>query len=141
MSGTTTPLFSRRELDFSKVQGGRHVDIMLVKAVDVSQYTRGVLEVRVHGKDISGPGACIGVLAYTTAPTGEDPSVDFIDWSSPVAAVLVDDSDSHPPPILLTSPLWPGFGGMLAIVVRGSQPTAPVERLAAELSALVTLKS
>src|SRR5690606_13480434 len=139
MSGTTTPLFSRREFDFSQVRGDRHVEILLIKAVDVSQYTSGTLEVRVHSKDISGPGACISILAYTTAPTAEDPSVDFVDWSSPVAVIVVDHADDDAPS-LLTTALWPRFGGMLAIVIRGTQAPKPVARLTAELSAFLTLK-
>jgi hypothetical protein len=141
MSGTTISLFSRREFDFSKVQGQRCVDIMLVKAVDVSQYTSGTLEVRVHSRTISGVGANICVLAYTTAPTAEDPTVDFVDYSAPVASITVDDSDRRAPPVLATAALSPGFGGMLAIVVRGAQPRVPVDTLAAELSAFLTVKS
>lgn len=141
MSGTTTALFSRREFDFSRVQGGRGVELMLVKAVDVSQYTRGTLEVRVHSRSISGPGAQICVLAYTTAPTAEDPTVDFLDISSPVASVVIDGAEAHTPPVLVTAALSPGFGGMLAIVVRGQQPRVPVDTLVAELSAFLSLKS
>jgi hypothetical protein len=141
MSGSTIPLFSRREFDFSEVRGDRCVDVLLVKAVDVSQYTRGTLEVRIHDRDISGSGARIWILAYTTAPTAEDPSVDFIDDSSPVASIVVDDSDDRTPPVLATAELSSGFGGMLAIVVRGEQARAPVDALAAELSAFLTIKS
>lgn len=62
MSGTTISLFSRREFDFSQVQGNRCVAAMVVKAVDVSQYTMGTLEVRVHNRSISRP------LALATSP-------------------------------------------------------------------------
>lgn len=141
MSGTTISLFSRREFDFSQVRGDRCVELMLVKAVDASQWTSGTLEVRVHDRTISGPGAAICVLAYTTAPTAEDPAVDFVDTSSPVASVAIDDSDQRTPPVLATAALTPGFGGMLAIVVRGRQAPMPVEALRAELSASLTLKS
>ena len=141
MSGTTISLFSRREFDFSQVRGGRCVEVMLIKAVDASQWTSGTLEVRVHDRSISGPGAAICVLAYTTAPTAEDPAVDFVDTSRPVASVAIDDSDERSPPALATATLTPGFGGMLAIVVRGQQAPIPVDTLSAELSASLTLKS
>lgn len=81
------------------------------------------------------------MLAYTTAPTGEAPGIDFIDWSSPVASISIDDSEAYAPPALATAPLAPGFGGMLAIFVHGQQPPVPAAALAAELSAFLTIKS
>lgn len=137
MSSATIPLISRRSFDFSNIGINGSVYTQLVKAIDVSQYTSGTLGVRIHSKNIVAGGS-ISVMAYMTAPTPEEPNVDFIDFTSAVATVAVDNSGTAP--ALELASLSSGFGGMLTIFVQGDQPTAP-GTIEAELSAFIVLKS
>ena len=135
MSGTTIPLFSKRPFTFTLVGNGSQT-IIITKAIDVSQYTSGTLEVRLHSNGTAS-GAHIFVEAYTTAPTPEDPTENFVVSGTPVASV---DITTQSAPLLIVDALDANFGGMLMIAVRATQPGSPVA-CTAELSAVLTVKS
>ena len=128
MPGTIIPIISKREYDFSNGSA----NVVVVKSVDVSSWTEGIVAVRVHGKDIGGGN--IKVAAYTTAPTAEDPSEDFVGSSAAEATV----SSAGTPPQLVTATLTAGFGGFLRIVVEGTHTTGNTK---ATLSAELILKN
>ena len=73
MAGVSMNLLSKREFNFDSGSG----TVTVLKAVDVTPYTEGVLLVRVHAADIAGSSS-MQVRARTTAPSTEDPSVDFV---------------------------------------------------------------
>lgn len=129
MPGTIIPIISKREYDFSN----GNADVIVVKSIDVSAWTEGIVAVRVHGKDI-GSGN-IKVVAYTTAPTSEDPAEDFVAGSA-AATATVDSSGTVPQ--LVTATLSAGFGGFLRIVVEGDAGSGNTR---ATLSADLVLKS
>jgi hypothetical protein len=127
--GTIIPIISKREYDFSN----GNANVTVVKVLDCSAWTEGIVAVRVHGKDI-GSGN-IKVVAYTSAPTSEDPAEDFIS-SSASATATIDSSGTVPQ--LVTSTLSAGFGGFLRIVVEGDAGSGNTR---ATLSADLVLKS
>lgn len=138
MTGQIIHLFSRRNFVFSQVQSGTVLKMPIVKAVDVSQYTQGTLEVRVHSTQISGSSAFITVVLYPTAPSVEAPSTDFVGVSAVATSTAVDSSTVAP--TLIVQSLSANFGGMVTVEVHGQQPGVAVTDLEAELSAILTLK-
>jgi hypothetical protein len=136
MPGAIIPVFSRRMFDFDNVQSPGEIEFTLAKAIDVEQYTEGTLLVRVHAHNIE-RGASIEVIAKATAPSNEDPELDFV--GATVVAVTVDVTVSAPALVKRTFTADPGE--RVTITVRGSQTsTAPVS-CNAELSAELVVKS
>lgn len=138
MSGTIIPLFSKRSFTFSDLAANKNQLLIIVKALDVSQYTSGTIEVRVHSNSCQS-GTHIYVRAYTTTPSSEDPASLFV--TLPLANVGSVDINTQSAPILVVDALDANFGGMLLISVEGYQDTALVKTVSAELSAQITLKS
>ena len=136
MSTTSIPLFSKRSFDFSNLQNGTTQTIVIAKAIDVSQYTSGTLEVRLHSNNTTIGSAHIYLQAHTTAPSIEDPSKDFY-ASGTVARV---DINSQAAPLLAVASLGTNFGSMLRITMEAEQP-AGGGLTSAELSAVLTLKA
>ena len=113
MSGKIIPVMSRRTLDMSSTAFGPPIEITLMKVVDVSAFTEGELYVRVHGGTIGGNGV-INILAYTTLPSAEDPSVDFV-RTGVVANASLTASSTAAAPTLVRAVLSSSFGGALSI--------------------------
>lgn len=136
MPGAMIPVFSRRMFDFDNVQSPGEVEFVIAKAIDVEQYTEGTLLVRVHAHDID-RGAKIEVIARATAPSSEDPELDFV--GETVVIVTVDATVRAPE--LVKASFWADPGERVTITVKGSQlSTAPVS-CNAELSAELVVKS
>lgn len=135
MSGRIVNILSLREFDFTDVGDGDSVEIPIVKALDVSQYTEGKILVRVHNHDVPANGS-IDVKAYITAPSIEDPSREFILPTAVATASVVQGSGN---PGLVTGNLTSNFGAMLKITVVGTQPSTATT-LTATLSAEIVLK-
>lgn len=124
MSGTNIPLFSRRKFDFSSADGS----YIALRSVDVSQWTQGVLQVRVHADNPTS--GSVQVKAYAIANTSEEPSVDYRDDTA-VATATVDSSTTAPD--LVIADLGSGFGGALQIEVAGASTPNNTPTLSAQL--------
>ena len=129
-----------REFDFSQLGNSDSQEIPVVKALSVAGMTEGTLLVRVHSGnwDTGGSNDKIEVLAYTTAPSAEDPSNDFI-AASAVGTITITQSDTDAPSLEKAS-LSSNFGAMLRITVRGTQADTAVTNLKATLSAELVVK-
>lgn len=112
MAGTTIPLFTKRQVSFA-ASG----TITQVKAVDVSQWTEGVILVRVHAHDV-GTGSSIDVRARTTAPSADEPDTDFVNDASDVAKATVGTDSSIK---LYSDAFSSDFGGALEIALVGTK--------------------
>jgi hypothetical protein len=135
MSGRVVNLFSMRQFDFSNVGDDDTLELPIVKALDVSQYTEGKIVVRIHNHSVPSGGS-IDIKAYITAPSVEDPSVEFTATSAIGSASVVYGSAN---PGLVTGNITSNFGGMLKITVLGDQP-ATATTMTATLSADLVLK-
>lgn len=142
MAGTTIPLISRRNFGFESLQANTSQTIILINEFDVSAWTEGVLNVRVHGGTIdTSATAQVTVGLYATSPTASDPTEMFID-TTPVASVDIAKADVDASPKLLRASLSAGFGGKLCLKITGTQDTtAPLANLDVSLSAEIVLKA
>jgi hypothetical protein len=80
------------------------------QAIDVSQYTAGVLVVRVHSGTVAGT-ASVAIAAKITQPTPEDPARDFV----VAAAVATATVATGVAPTVARVSLGTDFGSMLQI--------------------------
>ena len=127
MPGQVIPILSKRPFDFVSGSGTS----VLIKAVPCGSYTEGVLLVRVHSGTF-GSGSSIALVAQTTAPSGEDPSIDFL-ANPPVATATVTTPTSAGQ--LVKATLASGFGAFLQIKVIGTLSGSPCNAvISAELS-------
>lgn len=130
MSGTTIPLFTKRKFNFNSATGTPSV--VVIRSLDVSGWTEGVLNVRVHENNLSST-QTINVKAYPISNTSEEPSVDYRDdTAANVTDVEVENSTTDPAPKLLRASLAGDFGGAVQIVVEGAS-SATDATLSAEL--------
>jgi hypothetical protein len=130
--GAIIPLFTKREFNFSNGTG----TIVIVKSVDTSRFTEGVLNLRVHSNSTTGSTTgTIALHAKAIALTGEDPSVDFLDATTLATASMTSDTAAA---TLLRGALTSGFGGALQITVVGNKGTSTT--LKATLSAELVVK-
>jgi hypothetical protein len=134
MSGTIIPLFSRR--NFTQTAGITTPEIILVKAVDVSKYTQGVLIVRAHTWTAGGAAPTISVIARNTAPSMEDSARDFVITASAVATGSVTGLTITDKLVMTT--LTANFAGMLQISVQVATPGAAT--INADLSAELVMR-
>lgn len=136
MPGTIIAVFSRRLFDFDNVRSPGEVEIILAKAINVEQYTEGTLLVRVHAIDID-CGATIEVIAKASAPSSEDPELDFI--GATVATITIDASVAAP--ALVKASFLADPGERVTITIKGSQTSTAPASCKAELSAELVVKS
>ena len=126
MAGQVIPILSKVSYDYASGTG----EAVLIKAVPVAGYTEGALLVRVHSGSF-GAGSSIALVAQTTAPSREDPAVDFLN-TTPVCTATVNTSTAG---TLVKATLASGFGGFLQIKVVGTLSTGPCTAvISAELS-------
>ena len=131
MAGTTIPLFTKRSFDFSAANGS----VVVIRSLDVSGWTEGVLNVRVHQNNIGSASETISVKAYPISNSMEEPSVDYRDdVAGNITEVTVAVTDSAP--VLMRSSLASDFGSALQITVEGAN--SPND---ATLSAELVLKA
>lgn len=131
MAGTIIPLFTKREFDFSNGTA----TIVVVKSVDTSRYTEGVLNLRVHTNSTTSGTGTIAAHAKSIALTAEDPTLDFIDGTTLATASMTQSMVAG---TLVRGTITAGFGGSLQIVLVGNKGTSVTLR--ATLSAEVVLK-
>ena len=105
----------------------------ILSAIDVSGWTEGVLQVRVHESDFDDT-SNMYVSLSTTAPSAEDPSQDFV--GSEVASASIDSTTDEPG--LVTDALASDFGGAVQVSVVGDKGTGSCN---AAISADLILKS
>ena len=85
MAGTTLRLFFRRDFDFGGLPLGATAAFAVEGNVDVSAFRTGTLLVRVHDEAIP-TGHVLRVRLYATAPSVEDPLLDFVTTSAVMTA-------------------------------------------------------
>lgn len=96
---------------------------VICRALDVTSSSSGSLLVRSHGHSISSGGS-IEVIVKISAPSHEDPSIDFV--GSAVATVTLNSS-TPAAPILLKDDLDPLFGGFLRVEVVGTKGSSTTQ--------------
>lgn len=131
VAGMIVPLFTKREFDFSNGTA----TVVVVKSVDASRYTEGVLNVRVHSNSSTSGTGTISGHAKSIALTAEDPALDFIDGATLATASMTSSTAAG---TLLRGSLGAGFGGALQITIVGNKGTSVTLR--ATLSAELVLK-
>jgi hypothetical protein len=140
-AGTTIPLFSKRTFTFTNVVGATTMEVPLIKAIDVTEWTQGTLIVRVHSATIATAGSKLDVMLKTTAPTPEDPALDFLVVpASAVASATIDQTVANNDPCVVVAQLSSGFGNMLQLSIQASQVTSSTTMTAA-LSAMLVMRA
>jgi len=133
MAGQVMPLWTKRSFNFNGLTAGSTEAVVAVKTVDVSAYREATITVRAHTRDIVNASSKIEIIAYMTAPTGEDPAVDFVSGTALTTATITSGSTS----VLSTANLST-FGGYLRVVVLGTRVTSG--NCSADLSADLVVK-
>lgn len=122
MAGTIIPVFTKRTFDFSNLGSSATAEYVMVKSLDVSQWTSVSLWIRVHSNSIAPDDAEIQVVVYPTDPSAEEPSVDFVD-SDTYAYYAVQKSTAAPG--LLGLNISSISDGFVRISVKGVQGSTP----------------
>jgi hypothetical protein len=116
VAGQIIPVISKREYDF----GTGDATVIAVKAVAVTGFREGTLLVRVHSSSFGGSSK-IDVIAKTTAPSSEEPSLDFVNATAVATATV--NSSSGTAGTLVKAALSDDFGAYLQISVVGDLDT------------------
>lgn len=138
MAGNIQQIFGMTEFNFTQTETTTtedFIELPLVLNVDVSQWRKALLLVRVHAVALQG-GNSFRFIARRCAPTEEDPAQYF--WERDADMTLdVDTSNSAPDVKGLT--LDTHLGGWISIFLRPIQ-TSPGNTLTARFSAELSLK-
>lgn len=94
------------------------MEVVLVRAMDVTDAKDITLSVRVHSRTVSG--GSIQVIARAISLTSEEPDVDFLSAGSDLATITLNASA----PTLHLASLSTPFGSMIRILVKGTGATA-----------------
>ena len=116
MPGQSHTILSKRLFNF--VNGS--ATFVVAKAVPVVNWTQGSLLARIHDASFTG-NSKIEVIAKTTAPSAEEPSVDFIATGTAVATATIDSGNSAGD--VEKASLAADFGAFLQITVVGTLDT------------------
>ena len=116
MPGQSQPILSKRLYNF--VNGS--ATFVAAKAVPVVNWTQGSLLARVHDASFTGSSK-IEVIAKTTAPSAEEPSVDFIATGAAVATATIDSGNTAGD--VEKAALGADFGAFLQITIVGTLDT------------------
>jgi hypothetical protein len=108
---------------------------VLVAWLDVEGWTSGSLAVRVHAIDMHANHQ-ISVIVRTTAPTVEDPTVDFVSTSA-LAQAVVDTSVGA----LVTDSIDLRLAGFVEVSIEGRKGATGTASVAATLSAQLYAKA
>jgi hypothetical protein len=133
MAGTVIVLWNKRSFNFNNVIAGSSESHVAVKALAVERYREAQLIVRAHTRTIDDTNSMIQIVAQTTAPTAEDPSIDFVSTTASGTATIASGSTT----VVATANLS-NFGGFLRFNVIGTRTTSG--SCVAELSAELVLK-
>jgi hypothetical protein len=137
LAGVVHTVFCLRTWDFSGLQAGAGFaeQYCIRKDLPVDDYREATLLVRVHDADIVNPSSKIEVIAVETAPSPEEPDVDY--GGTTLATATVTGTSE---PALLAPSFSTPFGGAVTIYVRGTQGSAGTNVLAT-LSVDLVLKA
>jgi hypothetical protein len=113
------PVFSLRRWSFTALSASASMDVVVVRNVPCAMFAEALLHVKCHARTMDG-GAKIDVLAYEISQTPDAPGVDFLRTSALVTATV---NASTSPPELVGRTTATGFGGGLAVIVRGTRGT------------------
>ncbi len=133
MAGMVIPLWNKKSFNFNNLTAGTTETHVAVKAVAVEKYREAMLIVRAHTRDIVNGSSKIEIIAFTTAPSGEDPAVDFVSTTASGTAAITNGSTSTVATVSLSN-----FGGFLRINVMGTRVTSG--NCTADLSAEIVVK-
>ena len=126
-------ILEKQQFDFSSLQASTSTVFVVHRAIDVMEWPRAALQVRVHSVDI-GTNASIDVKVDIVSQTPEDPGVDFVlDGTS----VSIDDAVTAP--TLLEPVVLGGMGAALRLSIEGNQASTPTN-VKATISADLILK-
>lgn len=134
MAGVVKTIFCLRTWDFSGLQSSTSEEYCILKDYPVGQFREGTILVRVHDADVVNPGSEIEVRAVDTAPSLEEPSVDF--EGGEIASASVTGTSE---PALVSANFTAPFGRAVTIYVKGTQGSAGTN-VTATLSADLVLK-
>lgn len=112
------PLFTKRTANFTNLTASTSETQVAVKQIQVDQYRQGMLIIRAHSRDLAVGLSSIAIMAQTTSPTSEDPSVSF-DSAVIGIATIISGSTSTMSSVALTN-----MGGFLKITVVGTRGTS-----------------
>jgi hypothetical protein len=116
VAGRSQNIVTKRPFNFDQLTAGQSESQVAVKAIDVSAYREGMLVVRAHTRDIVNASSIIEVQAFVTAPSSEDPSVDWVASAALATATITNGSTAF----FITANLA-NMGGFLRIVVKGTR--------------------
>lgn len=133
MAGVIIPLWNKKSWNFDNLTAGTSETHVAVKALSSERYTEGLIVVRAHTRDIVNASSKIEVVAFTTAPSSEDPAVDFVSTTASGTATVANGSTTTVATVGLS-----GFGGFLRIHVIGTRVSSG--NCKADLSADLVLK-
>lgn len=119
MQNRVMTLVRKRLFDFSNISA-TPVTVVALDAIDVGCFGDALLAVRVHSNEIGAGGSTIQVEALNTAPSDEDPDLDFVEDDA-AATVKVGDASNFPAGTLLLDGVEQGFGPALQIRVVGTR--------------------
>ena len=109
--GTIIPVLTRRSVNFD---AGFSL-VPMVTFVPTLRWRHGMLVARLHTTGITGS-STLTILVQTTAPSVEDPAVDFV---TKTAVAQAEFTASDTAPALLTDEFSVDFGSAVAIYVEG----------------------
>jgi hypothetical protein len=128
------PILTEREYDLTSLVASANVEVVLVKALDVTAYRSGTLLVRLHAATWGAGSPTAAVKALMTAPSVDDPSRDFVDGSAKATCTLSSAAAGD----LVKDDLDAGFGSHLRIVLDVTQGS-PADTLVFTISAEIEL--
>ena len=127
------PFLTERAYDFSTLAASATSDVIIVKALDIVPYRSGELQVRVHAASWGGGSPALVLKAYVTAPSRDDPSVDFVGDAKATATLSSAAAGD-----LVNQALAPKFGSHLRLVLEATQGS-PAGTLQATISGELVL--
>jgi hypothetical protein len=111
-------IITKRQFDFTDLQTSASLDVIVLRAVDVTFGEEVELSVRVHGGTIQS-GHSIEVLVKPVSITPEEPEVDYLG-----ATVATANLPTAVEPMLIIEQLSVPFGAAVQVVVRGTKDGA-----------------
>jgi hypothetical protein len=137
VAGIVHKAFCLRTWNFSGLVTGavNYEEYCILKNFPVEGYREGTLLVRVHSRTMSVGTSSIVVRAVETAPSAEEPDVDY--EGTELASVSVSTGTD---PELVTADFSTPFGGAVTIYVKGIQGGSAGDPVTAALSVDLVLK-
>ena len=130
-----TPVLDRRRIEYSFLSGGSSQVITLQPAIDVQEYSSGILFVRVHERNMTS-GQSIALSLYYTLPSCDD-SREFTSTSLLTDVTITSTSPASTPGLSYRE--FSGAGAYLKLVLTATQTSVP-STFYAELSAELLLR-